>query len=325
MPGNALPAALRELGGLLRAPGPISPPAGLERDRDVFVFELRALFFSQWLALGAASAMAAPGARAAYETGPRSYLAVRDTGGELRVFRNRCPHAGHVLFEDGDSVASDQLVCKYHGWRFALDGRAALLPHLPESARATGIALEPLPIACRHGLLFVDPRSSEDRFGEAPRLQAPAWMEHAAAGAHGTAPTAANWKTLYWRVPALLARLLGVEEAGLQWQRLDTLGFLAHAGADAVLLRLSPRGSQDTAVRADWLHAPQAGPAADTAPPAPAAGPRSGADGHRAGRPSPDAAHAWLAQQTAAVLADAAPAPRAFFDWYWNALGAPTH
>lgn len=62
----------------------------------------------------------------------------RSTVGTVQAWENRCPHRS-VRLTLG-FVANDQLVCRYHGWRYGQDGRCAGVPSTP--------ALAPPPAAC---------------------------------------------------------------------------------------------------------------------------------------------------------------------------------
>jgi nitrite reductase/ring-hydroxylating ferredoxin subunit len=62
----------------------------------------------------------------------------RSADGKLQAWENRCPHRS-VRLTLG-FVADDQLVCRYHGWRYGSDGRCTGVPSTP--------ALSPPPAAC---------------------------------------------------------------------------------------------------------------------------------------------------------------------------------
>ncbi len=56
----------------------------------------------------------------------------RDASGRAHAWKDRCPHRGTRL--SIGHVSNDQLVCKYHGWRFGTDGRCTLIPSQPGHA-----------------------------------------------------------------------------------------------------------------------------------------------------------------------------------------------
>ncbi len=84
-------------------------------------------------------------------------LVVRGDDGRARAFLNVCRHRGARVAEGCGRARS--LTCPYHGWTYALDGA---LRGIPDRRNFPAIALEdhgllPLPIAERHGLLWVKP------------------------------------------------------------------------------------------------------------------------------------------------------------------------
>ncbi len=81
-----------------------------------------------------------------------SPLAVwRGADGVARAWENRCPHRG-VRLSIG-SVAGDELVCRYHGWRFAgADGRCTRIPAHPDIAPPSGLRIPAVRGALRGAL-----------------------------------------------------------------------------------------------------------------------------------------------------------------------------
>src|SRR4030095_16351999 len=95
-----------------------------------------------------------PGVRA-------SIIVSRDTDGRVRAFHNVCTHRGHKLPLEGmphgeSSGNARQFVCKYHGWRYGLDGSCTYVHQAGELFDLLKDELRPAPVPprTRRGLLF---------------------------------------------------------------------------------------------------------------------------------------------------------------------------
>jgi phenylpropionate dioxygenase-like ring-hydroxylating dioxygenase large terminal subunit len=86
-------------------------------------------------------------------------LLVRDEAGTVRAFLNVCRHRGMRLVGDEGVCAKQAVVCPYHGWTYALDGRLRHFLH-PEAfpdLKPQDHGLVALPCAVHHGLIWVMP------------------------------------------------------------------------------------------------------------------------------------------------------------------------
>jgi phenylpropionate dioxygenase-like ring-hydroxylating dioxygenase large terminal subunit len=62
----------------------------------------------------------------------------RDGAGAVRALRDICIHRGTAL--SLGRIDGDQLICPYHGWRYAADGRCVAIPQLADPSRVPGKA-----------------------------------------------------------------------------------------------------------------------------------------------------------------------------------------
>jgi phenylpropionate dioxygenase-like ring-hydroxylating dioxygenase large terminal subunit len=97
-------------------------PAHYELERD-------AIFRRTWLNVGRVEQLPKVGSYFTKEldVARTSIVVVRDASGEVRAFHNICRHRGNKLVWNdypGEETSGScrQFTCKYHGWRYALDG-----------------------------------------------------------------------------------------------------------------------------------------------------------------------------------------------------------
>src|SRR3954464_12580082 len=97
-------------------------PEHYELERD-------AIFRRTWLQVGRLEQLPRKGSYFTREldAAGTSVIVVRDSDGEVRAFHNICRHRGNkLMWQDfpGEEVsgACRQFTCKYHGWRYNLDG-----------------------------------------------------------------------------------------------------------------------------------------------------------------------------------------------------------
>lgn len=142
--------------------------AALYRDPDVFARERERVFARSWLFLGLERDLTEPGDYLADDLAGYPVLAVRGADGELRAFHNVCRHRAGPLVTDTAGRCAGELVCKYHGWRYALDGRL-------RSARDFGVlpgfdpreyGLFPLKVETWRGFVFVNADPGAARLAE---------------------------------------------------------------------------------------------------------------------------------------------------------------
>jgi choline monooxygenase len=123
--------------------------------------ELDAVFARSWQPVAHAAQLAAPGDHVVAQIGRVPLVLVRGepepgfAAGRLRALHNVCRHrAGPLATCDGRGARA--LVCAYHGWTYALDGRLRGAPEMHEAADfdPAAIALPQAQVAEWQGLVF---------------------------------------------------------------------------------------------------------------------------------------------------------------------------
>lgn len=133
-------------------------PARLYRDPEALPVEQARVFAPSWQFLGHAAEAPGPGDWLADDIAGRPVLAVRQPDGGFRAFHNVCRHRAGPLVEGRAGRCEGELACRYHGWRYALDGRlkraAGFGPAEGFDPRAFG--LFPVRLEIWRDLLFVN-------------------------------------------------------------------------------------------------------------------------------------------------------------------------
>lgn len=83
----------------------------------------------------------------------RELVLWRDNQGEVHAWEDRCPHRGTRL--SIGHVENDQLICAYHGWRFAGSGQCSHFPALPAVTPPASACAKAYRVSERYGLIWV--------------------------------------------------------------------------------------------------------------------------------------------------------------------------
>jgi phenylpropionate dioxygenase-like ring-hydroxylating dioxygenase large terminal subunit len=83
----------------------------------------------------------------------RELVLWRDSSGEVHAWLDRCPHRGTRL--SIGRVEADQVICAYHGWRFAESGRCTHFPALPELTPPANACARSYRVEEHYGLIWV--------------------------------------------------------------------------------------------------------------------------------------------------------------------------
>ena len=98
----------------------------------------------------------------------------RDTRSAAHAFRDVCVHRGTAL--SLGRVEGDEIVCAYHGWRYASDGACTAIPQLADPTRVPARARAVIySVQERYGLAWVALEPPRWPLPEVPELENGAW------------------------------------------------------------------------------------------------------------------------------------------------------
>ena len=298
-----LPASITAIGEQLEADREIIPDPQLFAAADVFAAERQRLFLRPWVAVDHQSRLPEPGRFVRFEAATRSILVTRDTEDRTYALRNVCIHAGYPVC-DAEEGAAERMVCPYHGWEFAIDGRL-VEPDLSARIDLARLRLARYPLCLSDGLIFVDLSRAAPPPGEAPAPPpasnaVPLWLAKATVTSRERYAMQWNWKLALSFVRAT-PQLVADEPGAAVLTEFGPLSLIWSERDRATLLRVMPKSASHTDIAIVRMASPGASGRARNGGDRLADSLHAAADGHGA---------------TAPVL------DRDFFGWYWSLMSA---
>ena len=172
-------AAYPELGtGLISYEDSISP--------EFYELEREAIFRRTWLNIGRVEQVPKTGSYFTKELAvcDTSIVVVRGQDEKIRAFHNICRHRGNKLVRTdfpNEEVQGTcrQFTCKYHGWRYALDGELTFIQQQQEffDLDKSDFPLVEIPLDVWEGFIFVnlDPEPAESSTSGRRRTRVTDW------------------------------------------------------------------------------------------------------------------------------------------------------
>jgi phenylpropionate dioxygenase-like ring-hydroxylating dioxygenase large terminal subunit len=131
-------------------------PTWTYTSEDMLALEYERLILPSWQFACHVNQVKEPGTYATLDLARDSIVVIRDRGGILHAFKNVCRHRGSKLL-DGEGQCRGAIVCPYHGWTYALDGKLKTVaaPRSFPGIEMERLGLHPVEMEVFHGLVFV--------------------------------------------------------------------------------------------------------------------------------------------------------------------------
>ncbi len=163
--------------------------------------EMERLWPRVWQVAGREEEIPETGDYLEYTVGDQSILVVRAAPGSVKAYYNTCLHRGTRLADGCGSFENGQIRCRYHAWRYELDGAVVEIvdreefPSVPDDLRLHEVRAE-----CWGGFVFVNMDAGAEPLLEFldpfPTLLAPYRLEQMRFRSYRTTILPANWKVV---------------------------------------------------------------------------------------------------------------------------------
>ncbi|HVM67071.1 MAG TPA: aromatic ring-hydroxylating dioxygenase subunit alpha [Acidimicrobiales bacterium] len=168
--------------------------------REFFDLEMEKLWPRVWQMACREEEVPAVGDYLEYLVGDQSILIVRSAPTIIKAYYNCCRHRGTRLADGTGNFATSEIRCRYHAWRWALDGRNIEVVDQPDfpPMRDDDVALAEVQVGRWGGFVFInmDPDAEPllDFLDPLPQRLAPYELERLRFRSYRTTIIPANWK-----------------------------------------------------------------------------------------------------------------------------------
>ncbi|MBI4605739.1 MAG: aromatic ring-hydroxylating dioxygenase subunit alpha [Planctomycetes bacterium] len=182
-----------------RKPG-CSLPRDFFVDDEIYRLDLDRIWRRSWLFVGHTCQVPEAGDYFTLEVDSDPILVIRGEDGAVRAFHNVCRHRGTLLCAS-DSGRAGRIVCPYHQWVYAPDGRLLGCRGMQESLDRSELGLLPVRTEVVEGLIFIclgrDPPGFEEARAELAPMLRPQGFERARVAKVIDYLVQANWKIVW--------------------------------------------------------------------------------------------------------------------------------
>src|SRR4029077_8394594 len=121
----------------------------------VYASELDKIWRSGWLFAAHTCELPDAGDYLTFDVGPDPILVVRGDDGEVRAFHNLCSHRGTLLCQEPQGRVGRAIVCPYHQWTYARDGRLTGCRGMHDEVDRSVLGLRPVATEVVAGMIYV--------------------------------------------------------------------------------------------------------------------------------------------------------------------------
>ena len=150
-----------------------SLPGVFYTDEPLYRHDIERVWRRGWLFAGHTCEIPEPGDYLTVEVDTDSLLILRGDDGEIRGLHNVCRHRGSILCAQ-PSGRLNKIVCPYHQWAYARDGRLLACRGMQEDLDKEQLGLIPVPVREMEGLIYFSLAAEPPEFDAALSLMAPA-------------------------------------------------------------------------------------------------------------------------------------------------------
>eukprot|EP01089_Gocevia_fonbrunei_P020457 TRINITY_DN763_c0_g1_i1.p1 TRINITY_DN763_c0_g1~~TRINITY_DN763_c0_g1_i1.p1 ORF type:complete len:513 (-),score=65.49 TRINITY_DN763_c0_g1_i1:101-1639(-) len=168
----------------------------------IHAVDISKIWSTSWLFAGLSCEIPNPGDYMTFEVGIESVILVRDKKGKINAVLNVCRHRGsRICTQKSGHVNNGILVCPYHQWTYASDGKLMTARDMPSDFDKTKNGLYSVNVEEVGGLIYINLDKNPQDFNEARKVMEPEVLPHEFEGGKiafsKTYEVNANWKVIY--------------------------------------------------------------------------------------------------------------------------------